>query len=196
MVFSRDREELAVQAEALRLLSLLFDSPGSALMPVIESLEGLYRSDRRVIELLEGMAESLERDDSIALQVDHAKLFIGPFQMLAPPYASLYLGAGDQVDGEVTRRVARRYADYGLSFLPDEKRPADHVGYLFEFLYFLAFGYMREGGEKRFSEMERFAERYVLSWVPRFFALMREGADTRYFKCFAKLGLECLPIAL
>ncbi|MDN4469118.1 MAG: molecular chaperone [Gordonibacter urolithinfaciens] len=196
MVFSRECEELAAQAEALRLLSLLFDGPSPSLLPVVESLEGLYRGDREAVELLEGMAESLERDDLVALQVDHARLFIGPFQMIAPPYASLYLEAGDRVDGEVTRRIARRYAEGGLSLLPDEKRPADYVGYLFEFLSYLAFEVVRKGGKGRFSEMDQFAEEYVLGWVPRLFGLMQEGADTRYFKSFGKLGLEHLPVGL
>ena len=41
MAFSRDRDELAAQAEALRLLSLLFDAPDPSLLPAIEGLRGL-----------------------------------------------------------------------------------------------------------------------------------------------------------
>ena len=196
MAFSRDRDELAAQAEALRLLSLLFDAPDPSLLPAIEGLRGLYRSDRRAVELLDGMAESLADDDPVPLKVDHARLFVGPFEMLASPYASLHLESGDRVEGEVTRCIARCYAECGLRLSPGEKRPADHIGYLFEFLYYLAFRFLREGGVERFDEMERFAGTYVLSWAPRLFALMGEGASTGYFKSFAELGAEHLPIGL
>lgn len=196
MVFSRDCETLAAQAEALRLLSQLFGVPESSLITAIEGLRDIYRADRHAVELLDGMARSLADDDPIALKVDHARLFVGPYEMLAPPYASLHLEAGDRVDGEVTRRIARCYQRAGLALSSDEKRPADHAGYLFEFLYFGAFCFLRDGGEDDFARLERFADAYVLSWMPRLFALMESGADTRYFKSFARLGLDCLPIGL
>ncbi|MBC2888150.1 TorD/DmsD family molecular chaperone [Gordonibacter massiliensis (ex Traore et al. 2017)] len=194
MPFSRNNEELAAQAETLRLLSFLFDSPDPSLLSIIGSLRELYRVDRHAVQLLDGMAASLERDDLVSLKVDHARLFIGPLQMLAPPYASLHLEAGDRVEGEVTRRIARSYRASGLDLSAKEKRPADHIGYLLEFLYYLAFRAMRDGEEGSIDHVNRFAEEYVLSWTPRLFALMKEGAATRYFQCFAALGLECLPV--
>lgn len=194
MVFSRNRETLAAQAEALRLLSQLFDSPDSSLRPVIEELRDLYRADPLAVELLDGMEASLAHDDPVALKVDHARLFVGPFEMLAPPYASLHLEASDRVYGEVTKRITQCYREAGLALAPEEKRPADHASYLFEFLYIGAFRFLRVGGEDELERLDRFAEVYVLSWVPRLFELMEKGATTRYFKNFARLGQECLPV--
>ena len=76
MVFSRECEELAAQAEALRLLSLLFDGPSPSLLPVVESLEGLYRGDREAVELLEGMAESRGGGDIFGGQKEQKRRLI------------------------------------------------------------------------------------------------------------------------
>lgn len=194
MAFSRNTEELAAQAETFRLLSYLFDSPDSSLVSTIADVKRLYREDVHATELLDGMAESLECDDTVALQVDHAKLFIGPFEMLAPPYASLYLETGDQVCGKTTASIERCYRNQGFELTSKEKQPADYIGYLFEFIYLLAFRYLQGTSEVALEDIDRFADKYVLNWMPRFFSNIDQGAETRYFKCLAKLGLEHLPV--
>ena len=55
MPFSRNNEELAAQAETLRLLSFLFDSPDPSLLSIIGNLRELYRVDRHAVQLLDGM---------------------------------------------------------------------------------------------------------------------------------------------
>ncbi|UTW70898.1 molecular chaperone TorD family protein [Anaerobacillus sp. HL2] len=47
------------------------------------------------------------RKDVTKLKVDFAKLFVGPFDVLAPPYSSVYLNEGRAVYGESTPRCSK-----------------------------------------------------------------------------------------
>jgi len=48
------------------------------------------------------------------LEVDYARLFVGPFNLMAPPYGSVYLEGGRQVMGASTADVQKRYRAAGL----------------------------------------------------------------------------------
>lgn len=197
MVLSPDNAALLHQAEKLRLLSYLFDSPSPALAEPLEKLEKLYASNQEAQALLREMTAELDGGEEalVALKVDHAKLFIGPFDMLAPPYASLYLESGDRVNSQVTRHIARYYAENGLQREDGATVPADHVALLFEFLYYLLYRSVRDGDSAMAERAELFARTYVLRWTPQFFEAMREGAGTSFYRAFAKLGLDYFPLA-
>lgn len=198
MVFSSDPAAVLRQADALRLLSYLFDSPSPALAEPLAELAELYEGDAEAQALLCEMAAEFDGGEEalVALKVDHAKLFIGPFDLLAPPYASLYLESGNRVDGQVTRHIARCYAEGGLQREGGRTQPADHVAFLFEFLYYLLYRSVRDGDSAMVERAEQFACAYVLSWTPRFFEAMREGAQTPFYRALAKLGLDHFPPAL
>jgi TorA maturation chaperone TorD len=52
-------------------------------------------------------------NDFEPIMVDHTKLFIGPFGLLAPPYGSIYLENGMMVKGNSTVNVEDLYGEEG-----------------------------------------------------------------------------------
>ncbi|MFP4481041.1 MAG: molecular chaperone, partial [Desulfohalobiaceae bacterium] len=67
------------------------------------------------------MVSSLHR-----LRVDHAKLFVGPYQLAAPPFGSVYLEQRQTLMGESTQMVKELYRQAGLEMDPEYNSPADH----------------------------------------------------------------------
>lgn len=185
-----------VIAEKLRLSSYLLDDPNEGLVATLTDLLGLYEDDEGATGLLTSMLTVLEETEEgmVDLRVDHARLFVGPFEMLAPPYASLYLEDGGRVYGAVTVAIRKCYRRFGLVQLSEIKEPEDHISRLLEFLYYLAFEYARTGEEEYRDEFKRFGSVYVKSWYRRFFADMDSGATTGFYHLVAAFGSRCLPL--
>ncbi|HDH01197.1 MAG TPA: molecular chaperone TorD, partial [Nitrospirae bacterium] len=73
------------------------------------------------------------------LCVEYAKLFVGPFELLAPPYGSVYLDDGGRVMGDSTMRVIEAYQKEGLSGNDDFKDLPDHIAVEMEFMSYLIY---------------------------------------------------------
>ncbi len=108
----------------------------------------------------------LEDRDPVAIA--HAKLFLGPFQILAAPWASFYLEDDPRLMGPSSQYAAMAYADAGLA--PSEKlRDApDHVTHEMEFMYFLAFSEATTGDHEWADRQGRFWREHLGQWLPRF----------------------------
>ena len=74
-----------------------------------------------------------------ALKVDFAKLFVGPYQLMAAPYGSVYLDDGRTLMGDSTFDVKNRYREEGLDTAKDFKDAPDHITAELEFMYYLVF---------------------------------------------------------
>ncbi|MBW1770891.1 MAG: molecular chaperone TorD family protein [Deltaproteobacteria bacterium] len=82
----------------------------------------------------EWLGRGNEIDD---LCVDFARLFVGPYALLAPPYGSVYLDGERKVMGDSTMDVCMRYAEVGLQLADHFKEVPDHIAAELEFIYFL-----------------------------------------------------------
>jgi TorA maturation chaperone TorD len=128
------------------------------------------------------------------LLVDYGRLFLGPGEALARPYASSWLGGGNGVLGEPALEAQRLYAqgdfevDAGFADLPD------HVAVELEFLYLMQF---REAAARRDGELaearqaaalrERFVHEHLGRWLGPFLAALQAGATTAFYKALAEL---------
>lgn len=184
-------------AEKLRLFSYLFDDPSEEFAETVNELAKLYADNEEATGLLSRMSDDLEEAGKgmVDLRVDHAKLFIGPFEMLAPPYASLYLEDGARVYGEVTCAIKECYRRAGLVQRPELKEPEDHIARLLEFLYYLNYKYIQTGDDAYDNEFREFDAAYVSSWRARFFENIEKNAQTDFYRALARLGLHCLPLS-
>jgi len=70
------------------------------------------------------------------LLVEYARLFIGPFKLPTPPYASCYLGSRE-LNNEITDWVRSFYEDSGLEFDYTIMDLPDHIAVETEFLHYL-----------------------------------------------------------
>ncbi|MGE9289921.1 MAG: TorD/DmsD family molecular chaperone [Puniceicoccales bacterium] len=127
------------------------------------------------------------------LKRDYARLFLGPFEIAAPPYASMYLDRERKIMGETSRKVAEQYAAAGL--VPPEDHPSnapDHIALELEFLYFLTYQAVTEEDTSALGRYQDFANDHLLRWAPRHAADMLRANPHPFYQALAHL-LEIPP---
>ena len=126
---TRDPSCLALREDAYRLLAACFYPlpelfEERCLPALADLLEDLAPDAARHAE---DAAQAFEQESPESLAVEHACLFIGPFQLVAPPYGSLYLDDAKTVMGESTGKVSAFYGSCGLHLADDFHEMPDHI---------------------------------------------------------------------
>jgi len=138
------------------------------------------------------MRRALSDTEQKQLSISHAELFIGPFELIAPPYGSVYLEKNRQIMGDTTIGVLKSYQEAGLSV--DEKEPPDHIAIELEFMSFLSLRQAEARAEGRDTEAEDYLGRQkdfyhnYLPWVPSFCEAIRKGTKSHFYQSLA----DCL----
>jgi TorA maturation chaperone TorD len=142
---------------------------------------------------------ALANSDQDQLNIDHAALFVGPFELLAAPYGSVYLEKYRQVMGDSTMGVLKRYQDAGLSL--DVKEPPDHIAIELEFMHYLCGkeAAAAAGGSstevQKWRDLQKEFYRSSLQWIPQFCDAIRTGTDHRFYTgladCLARFMVSC-----
>lgn len=121
------------------------------------------------------------------LRTDHAQLFVGPFELSAPPYESTYVDDPDRVMTEATVAVEGKYRRAGFDVAIDE--PADHVAVELEFVYVLALQECealvsgdREKAAEAIEQQYEFLAEHLGRWVSEFATNVREHATTDFYR--------------
>ncbi len=132
----------AARAEAYRLLSALFcdpDVPSLLAEDVPARLERtLEAAGSSAVAAARALSAALANADAEGLRVEHARLFIGPGELPAPPYGSVYLDEGRRLFGPSTSAAAHSYEEAGLVLDEVQHELPDHVAAELEFLHVLA----------------------------------------------------------
>lgn len=126
------------------------------------------------------------------LSIDHAALFVGPFELIAAPYGSVFKEKNRQLMGKTTVDVMKFYADAGLAV--DEKEPPDHISIELEFMYFLCMNEAEavssnsplEASKYRTLQVQFF--RSALGWIPDFCNTIKNGTKNLFYLALA----DCL----
>ena len=139
-----------------------------------------------------GMKEAMAVAVEDELAVEHAKLFIGPFELQAPPYGSVYLDEGNRVMGDSTRGVLDFYRWAGLNLDDGFTELPDHVVVELEFMYFLIH---REGSALArghadtavdFAKLQSaFMQQHLARWIAPFCLRLRESAVHPFYLSLA-----------
>ncbi len=194
------QNEALTRGTCFKLLAACFYEPEKNLF--IE--ENLCRN---LQELLDGwapgaaqaasdMGPALLNTEQEQLSLAHAELFIGPFELIAPPYGSVYLEKNRQIMGDTTMGVLKSYQEAGLSV--DEKEPPDHIAIELEFMSFLSTREAEAVAKGEAIEAEKFRGQQkdfyhnYLSWAPSFCEAIRKGTKSQFYKSLA----ECLDKSL
>jgi len=126
------------------------------------------------------------------LSIDHARLFLGPFALLAPPYGSVYLEGERRLMGDSTLAAGECYNEAGLEVSADFNGTPDHIAVELEFMHFLVVKELDAlaGGNldraQNFSQKQRaFLERHLAVWVPDFSRSVEEQAKTGFYQSLA-----------
>jgi TorA maturation chaperone TorD len=126
-------------------------------------------------------------DERDAAVVAYTKLFIGPFEILAPPYACMYLDPEQRLMGPVSQNVARTYAEAGLAPGSRVREAPDHVSHELEFMYWLAFQESVTSDRVWRTRQERFWTRHLGLWLPAFADSVMEADVHPYYTSLSRL---------
>lgn len=127
------------------------------------------------------------------LLVDYAKLFVGPYELIAPPYGSVYLDKSRKVMGDSTIEVIKMYREEGLSIDENFRELPDHIAVELEFMYYLIFKEIAalENSDNKQADhyieaQKRFHQMFLAPWVRQFCDKITEGTDNEFYTALAK----------
>jgi len=143
---------------------------------------------RSVIEDGVGQDDFLEQ-----LDVEFTRLFVGPGQNPAPPYASFYLNEASLM-GPETSAVRRVYLDWGVAPVDLDRIPDDHISVELSFMGYLndqIHTALMENDDRRaqalFDAQTGFLRDHLLTWVPHFCDEVVSAAQQDFFIGLARL---------
>lgn len=131
---------------------------------------------------------ALQQPDATLLA--YSKLFLGPFEIQASPYASHYLDPAKRLMGETSMWVAEAYATAGL--VPPAERNCDapdHLCLECEFLYYLGYrlSQSRESDAEQWeARIEDFLQNHFLRWAPECAKAILAADTSAYHRAAAR----------
>ncbi|MFH7325556.1 molecular chaperone [Desulfurivibrio sp. C05AmB] len=189
----------AHRAYIYQALSAIFYPPTAELTAVLEELPGRlealhpeltpYASDL--------LAEFLEqRENLTTLQVDHAKLFLGPNELLAAPYGSVYLEDGRKIMGDTTINALEHYRAVGLMANQESKQPPDFIATELEFMFFLGHCYLQTGEAEYLERQRNFLTQHPGRWAGPFTEQIIAESETEFYKLLGVLTQKFIEAEL
>jgi putative dimethyl sulfoxide reductase chaperone len=149
-------------------------------------------------------AAVLTEDGPEALKVEFARLFVGPFSLLAPPYGSVYLDAERKIMGDSALDLQQRYREVGLDLAEDFKDAPDHIAAELEFMHFLIIKELQAVNHADLNEItscmdkqRSFLGDHLGAWIAPFTQQVEERTCNDYFAGLAaatRLFVENDPI--
>ena len=135
------------------------------------------------------MADAWERglEHRQELSLAYARLFLGPFKIIASPYASFYLQPDQQLMGPVSQFVAAAYAEAGLEPGPGPREAPDHVALELEFMYFLSHQYLVSGDDQWSERRRAFASKHLALWLPSLVDAIKRSEEHEFYDRLAAL---------
>ena len=186
----------AIREDVYRLLAACYYSPTPALLDekCCETLANLLSGPAPEAASHAAEAAQLLAAQSVeALAVEHARLFMGPFQLVAPPYGSYYLDDNQTVMGDSTAAAEAFYNACGLHLADDFHELPDHVTAELEFISFLAFSQRKAEADADSEESGRFVRlqgeflgRFLLPWLEPFTAAIIGDAEAPFYQALAR----------
>lgn len=181
--------------EAFRLLSECYFLPNPDLSDTLDNLElHLANVSETAANCVRRMRKEIQNGQNFeALKVDFARLFVGPYKLLAPPYGSVYLDDGRTIMGDSTLDVKNRYREEGLDTAKNFKDAPDHITAELEFMYYLIFKEIKafsnsdiETAIGFIQKQKSFLEDHLMAWMPEFANSIVEYAENTFYPNLAK----------
>lgn len=152
----------------------------------------------RGARLLDTWLESVSQDsmtESVdALQREWLLLFVGLGMPLAPCWESFYREEGSVLFSDKTLAVRSWFRRYGLESEKKGSEPDDHLGLMLSFLRHLieleleALDEVDDQKAKEIaSEQKTFISEHLLSWIPKWYMLTKDHAQSQYYQGIADL---------
>ena len=134
-----------------------------------------------------------------ALTWDFNRLFVGPGEMLATPWESVYRSKTKLTFQEPTLQVRELYERFGLRAPAIHREPDDHLGLELAFVATLsdlaaqsAAGNDTAQLARCFAAQRDFLQDHLLAWAPACLAHVEKHSETGYYRGAALLALGSL----
>lgn len=185
------------RATVYRLLSACYYEPEKCFLE-----EGVYTQLRDALNALncplapvaEKMGTNFMTAGEDALVQDFSQLFMGPFEIPAKPYGSVYIDGENVVMGDSTMAVKACYVEAGFEIAETFRELPDHITVELEFLYLLSFRQAEAisledlDALSRYKNIEMaFLENHIGCWLADFCTKIRQHAQTDYYRHLADL---------
>ena len=197
---------------AFQILSDCFFLPDPGLSEKLEDLEfNMTNVCETAVPLIQNMRKEFKAcADLEPLKVDFAKLFVGPYQLSAAPYGSVYLEGERKMMGNSTLDAKNRYRKAGLDTAINFKDAPDHIAVELEFMHFLIFKEMEAidlGDDNSviiyLLNQQSFLNHHLGAWVSEFTDKVANNAKTSFYQnlarateAFVKDNFHLIPSAL
>ncbi len=194
-----ETEALArLRGSAYEGLALAFRPPSEAFHQILEAklLQPLQRLGREFSWPTPEDKELLGTVDRrfTTLKGEYHRLFVGPYRLPAPPYASIYLEPGRILMGPSTLEVLKRYEEAGFRLSPALKELPDHVTTELLFMACLALeeaeAWRRGDAEAAATVLQReraFLTDHLVRWIPRFSEQILVSTAEPFYQLLARL---------
>lgn len=185
------------RADVYRLLSACFYEPEDCFAE--EDVFGQLASSLSALgnplaQQAERMGTEFRATRPEQLIVEYSHLFMGPFDIPAKPYGSVYLDGEKVVMGDSTINAREFYAKAEFEIADGFCELPDHITVELEFLYLLSFKQLEalsvqndeDYQSYRSLELE-FLEVHLGRWVSDFCRNIRDNTEVEYYRCLADI---------
>lgn len=120
-------------------------------------------------------------DDAQEFEFEYNRLFVGPEQLPAPPYETIYVSTDPTLMRQVTMSVRQAYLDHGIAISSKNVEPDDHLA--FEFLF--ASKLIEDGS---LDELSGFLDDHMNKWIEGHATAIRDNSANQVILGFADLA--------
>lgn len=185
------------RAMIYRLLSACFYQPEEAFLEEdvfgqLEAALDLHSEDWA--EQAKQLGAAFRAQSIEDLLLDYTRLFLGPYDILAKPYGSVYLDGEKIVMGDSTMNALSCYRQAEFDVSEDFLEMPDHVAVELEFLYLLTFKEneaLARGDQESCAQLpvlkNRFLQEHLGAWIKPFCDRVSQGAQSDYYRLLAEL---------
>ena len=179
-----------LRSDAYRLLAACFYEPEREMFSeenLCANLADLMAkiSSPAAAEACRGM-ELADNSQEELLQ-EYSAIFLGPFNIPAQPYGSVYLDQGRQLMGDSTMAVKKIYGEAGVQH--DIEGPPDHIAIELEFMSFLEGKIAQTISEVKQADLAdyaairaRFFNRFLASWASQLGQAIVDHATMPFYR--------------
>ena len=181
--------ETVLRANAYHVLARGFAKPAEWDADMPRAWQG-FAAPGSTLQALADKAGEAAREalgDPQATAVAHARLFLGPLETLAPPYASAYLDPDQRLMGPVSVEAAEAYAEAGLGPGDGPREAPDHVSQELEFMYFLAFQQATTTDAIWSDRQRRFWRGHLGRWLPELAKVIVRSDAHPFYRALGEL---------
>jgi TorA maturation chaperone TorD len=187
-----DVDNAAARADLCRSLAACYYQPGPefAEEKVFDSmLAAASKVDPDLAARVNRLGALFSAEGLEALLLDYTRLFLGPTNVIAQPYESVWLTGEQTLMQESTMAVLELYKEVGFEIDEEFRDLPDHVAAELEFLYLLLFrqAQARQNNDSQALSLlaalhRRFLDHHLGRWVEPFAAAMDAGAQTDFYR--------------